>query len=66
MSEWVSVKDSLPKESNNYIVCEKGNDTSYECWYDDNSKSWYHDRGGYQSPTHWMPLPSPPTDTDKI
>ena len=64
MSEWISVKDRLPRErqrvlgymgSCSQIAVYEGNDT----WWTD-----YHGHSvtGKNLFTHWMPLPNPPKE----
>ena len=75
VQEWISVKDRLPEESGNYIVCCDDSSCSYGegIWYSsdvvvvseyyEGSWTWYE--GGTEWSlenivTHWMPLPQPP------
>lgn len=70
MSNWISVKDRLPQNSERVLAyCEKtkkyfvGNVT-YRCFSDE--VYWRHEwaRGAMYTVTskvtHWMPLPEPP------
>ena len=73
--EWISVKDRLPEESGNYIVCCDDSSCSYGegIWYSSDvvvvseyyEGSWIWYEGGTEWSlenivTHWMPLPEPP------
>jgi len=59
MSEWISVKESLPDVSGYYLA--HGNRETAVVRFDPVSRKW-HSR--YYSdevmPEHWMPLPEPP------
>ena len=57
MSEWISVKDKLPKEPGYYLVCWSlpiGPAIDIVYW---RGKTWAR---GNQRITYWMPLPEPP------
>lgn len=73
--EWISVKDRLPEESGNYIVCCDDSSCSYGegIWYSsdvvvvseyyEGSWIWYESGTEWSLEnivTHWMPLPEPP------
>lgn len=74
MSEWISVKDRLPEEHEDYIVvaCDEGCQCGEGIWYStvvvvaDFYKgcwTWEHNGTEYDISdivTHWMPLPEPP------
>lgn len=73
MSEWISVKDKLPKENGTYIVyTHDGNSATGWIWYDDVVVVaeytfgiwWWCENGNdfdiTNNVTHWMPLPDPP------
>ena len=58
VQEWISVKDSLPKDDEIVTICtEKGfvyaGELIGDTWFLDND-SWT------ENVTHWMPLPQPP------
>ena len=61
---WISVKDRLPEECNQYLVCHERN--MYLAWYSVSGR-WYIEEAicepGYI--THWMPLPEPPKEDGK-
>lgn len=79
MSEWISVKDRLPKSIINKVLvhCKNGyiGFGHYEefkgakCWYNLESgepfTKW--DLNGCESyaVTHWMPLPEPPKEENR-
>lgn len=58
MTEWISVKDRLPEESERVLVC-RGKDAGYPTLDTDRfcGEQWVRWRN---SVTHWMPLPEPP------
>lgn len=61
--EWISVKDRLPYVIGNYIIYG-GEDLHYIAWAFFNSKNkWvdFNKTSFYETVTHWMPLPEPPT-----
>ena len=73
--KWISVKDRLPEESGNYIVCCDDSSCSYGegIWYSSDvvvvseyyEGSWIWYEGGTEWSlenivTHWMPIPQPP------
>ena len=60
--------ETAPKDGRNVLLfCPRAQDYGYNgirltwrkdgCWQGANNSLW--------PPTHWMPLPEPPTDTDK-
>jgi hypothetical protein len=55
---WTVCDGTAPSCGNILVYNEKYGEISVG-WYDYNSKLWFdaHDR----KPTHWMPLPSPPS-----
>lgn len=75
MSEWISVKDRLPEQDGwaltycpamlslrfpeNPILVQEF--TRYE----EGDTAWHTDEGGSVEPSHWMPLPEPPTGNDQ-
>ena len=77
---WISVKDRLPEESGNYIVCCDDSSCSYGegIWYSSDvvvvseyyEGSWIWYEGGTEWSlenivTHWMPLPEPPKEVEE-
>jgi hypothetical protein len=73
MSEWISVKDRLPKHYNNVLVCNASgqNELSVDerepviAYFDDecgwSSLAWWnYDLYGIPTVTHWMSLPETP------
>lgn len=55
--KWISVKDQMPEESGQYIVCTKKKGV-YCTWFYTNEGSF--GAKGATHITHWMPLPNPP------
>ena len=72
--KWISVKDRLPEEDENYIVtaCDEGCSAGEGIWYSTvvvvaeyykGSWTWYDGGSEYSLEgivTHWMPMPNPP------
>ncbi len=63
MSEWISVKDRLPRSDGQYIVCNSGfvipaRYTTYEL----GKRAWFGRFSELHKVTHWMPLPEPPKE----
>lgn len=69
---WISVDERLP-EPNVEVLCAGqglGKPFVTACYYDDGRREWYpintywtDSTGSAQYPTHWMPLPLPPTSS---
>jgi hypothetical protein len=71
--QWVAVEDGLPEKRDGLrrtrcllVYCAERKNT-YTATYDYETGGWYYFGGdGYdlihQNVTHWMPLPSPPTE----
>lgn len=63
--EWQSI-ESAPKMET-ILVCYPDSDTATAAWYCDYEDAWWpvYARGIHKlNPTHWMPLPTPPTEAD--
>ena len=64
--KWISVDDRLPPENLSVLVCFKG-----AAWLPEKmfyrSGIWYHMQGNpfINKPTHWMPLPDPPKESEE-
>lgn len=63
MTEWISVKDRMPKidefPGNQVLTWDGENITGYiPCFYNDGSSSFF--TCGGPPVTHWMPPPEPP------
>lgn len=59
--EWISVKDKLPTEDNDYLVTD--GDACMVAQFKLETKKWYFWRISWWSTehvTHWTPLPEPP------
>lgn len=63
MSEWISVKDRLPKDGQLVLICTAGikDAASFTDFYFPKYRKWAL-QGMTFHPTHWMPLPEPPND----
>lgn len=66
-SPWISVKDRLP-ENNEWILAFNGKDNCV-CWIDigNNDYLFMYGMGSqcqFRNVTHWMPLPSPPKESE--
>ena len=56
VQEWISVKDRLPEDSANVLVCHKNGFVTTNAWL--GAHWWFKNE---RNPiTHWMPLPQPP------
>lgn len=62
MSKWISVKDKLPKEFQQVIVCREKAKGEFvvEAGYKDVQDWWKVYGTRTKKVTHWMPLPEPP------
>lgn len=63
MSEWISVKERLPKIGETVLVygSHGGIYTAYLYAHSENLSVWYRPSSkSHTNPTHWMPLPAPP------
>ena len=61
MNDWISVKDELPIETDDYLVCLPNGHIHIGYWM--SGEFW--STGYYTSSwevTHWMPLPAPPKE----
>jgi Lar family restriction alleviation protein len=63
--DWISVDDRLPEEDVRVLIVGKRGGIqiarSIECSSCSNGRLWISDTRKYPKPTHWMPLPEPPT-----
>lgn len=68
--EWISVEDRLPKESTQVLVYIPNMDMNVDdvvLYYARNNEWWDHNGWAttkYFGITHWMPLPTPPTEKE--
>lgn len=59
---WTNVKDGLPKKKDSYLVYHIDG-TIWTYWYDPSANEWFNPFGfRVENVTHWMPLPTPPTN----
>ena len=56
VQEWISVKDRLPENTGDVIVCHKNGWVTKNAWLVGN---WWH-KNEVNPITHWTPLPQPP------
>jgi hypothetical protein len=80
MSDWISVKEGLPKKEGHYLICYAGLDgeqtiesnrygglwiwSKRKDWYFNLSEYWFCKRNNKKI-THWQPLPPPPSAEGK-
>lgn len=68
MSEWISVKDRLPKTDDYYLIYGLNDDMRLGYWSTKYNKFIAFDDDGYDYElyhiTHWQPLPEPPKESD--
>ena len=58
---WISVKEQLPPGGVRVLIwCGPGTFVDFATL--DWKYGWHYDDYGSPEPTHWMPLPAPPTD----
>lgn len=71
MSEWIRVKDRLPRYNTPVLVYRRGMASKilvdeYQGYYGEDDDEWYEGwalwgyYNGKEVITHWMPLPEPP------
>ncbi|MCP4336430.1 MAG: DUF551 domain-containing protein [Mycoplasma sp.] len=65
MDNWIDVNDRLPEEYEDVILCfcktwDHNNPMYVDIGYRSIDK-YIHTDFGYIDPTHWQPLPDPPT-----
>lgn len=62
--KWISVKDRLPEENKKVLVSNPSAHTSKIAWK--YRGHWFFDTNcDILEPTHWQPLPPPPTTEEK-
>lgn len=64
MSEWHPI-ETAPKDGSRFLAYERRDVSHYPCWWcNDFSiwEGWQDDWDSEPEPTHWMPLPEPPTN----
>ena len=60
--EWQDIA-TAPKDGTRFLAYQKG-DPIQECWWCEDFPEWTGWQNDYDSepaPTHWMPLPAPPS-----
>lgn len=73
MSDWISVRERLPKKEQNVLMYFDSGNMAVGWWQDEDEHItfWcaYTDDGFYTDcdciPTHWMPLPEPPKENQQ-
>ena len=61
---WISVKDRLPENTDEVLVCFIGwDDLQFQSVMYLENGDWYNEHGDpCYTVTHWMPLPEPPNN----
>ena len=66
--QWISVKDRLPEEDTRVLIVGKRGGVQIarciECGMHSSGVLWVSDTRKYPKPTHWMPIPEPPTNKE--
>jgi hypothetical protein len=59
--EWISVKENIPRDADNYLCYRQHDEWITVCWY---SGGIFYTEPDVQAHliSHWMPLPPPPKD----
>jgi hypothetical protein len=60
MSEWQKI-DSAPRDGTGVLLSD-GKNIEVGSWDEGYTHGWGSTRGNWLNPTHWMPLPNPPSD----
>jgi hypothetical protein len=56
--EWTAVKERLPSPGRYWTYCDKNGESIDAVW---TGKYWASSDLPFETPTHWMPLPEPPS-----
>ena len=59
--EWFSISATKPDDHECCLVAE-GDRIGIAYWHENCQSFAHEDIDNYWEPTHWMPLPAPPTD----
>lgn len=64
MSQWISVKDRLPELYSSVLVYTWNG--YHRVWWRDEDNDWHSESYAYdpEEVTHWMSLPTPPTEKE--
>ncbi|MEG1350830.1 MAG: DUF551 domain-containing protein, partial [Hafnia sp.] len=57
--EWIKCSDKVPEDTR-YVLCYQKFSKPYIAFHDGNG--WVEISNYRPHPTHWMPLPAPPTE----
>jgi len=64
--EWISITDRLPEKFTD-VLClypSKNYGSLIEVDYMESDRGYFANQFKYGAPTHWMPLPAPPTEKE--
>lgn len=64
MSEWISVKDRLPDDTGYVLAWSPRYQEVVIAWYSEEEDFWRTEDDLAPFPSHWMPLPEPPKETE--
>lgn len=64
MSKWISVKDRLPEDTGYVLAWSPRYQEVVIAWYSEEEDFWRTEDDLAPFPSHWMPLPEPPKETE--
>lgn len=61
MSRWISVKERMPKEEEDVLICNRNGKIEVSCGsvFDDGTWEWYTSGWHFGEVVAWMELPEP-------
>lgn len=62
--EWISVKDRLPEDTGYVLAWSPRYQEVVIAWYSEEEDFWRTEDDLAPFPSHWMPLPEPPKETE--